>query len=168
MARYNWCLGPVLGCSPVLRNHWPRLSFVEILNLSNTFPSSANTHLRILSFPKLQTHLRFQHGTALKPLPRLISLDWTSPYDISAFSFYSLYSLSIAFATINVFSITVCFPEQSDIKYTWMPSPVYQNRVNLILSRSIWRCQTKFMTVIMWEHNTFVESDFWMWQDLLL
>jgi hypothetical protein len=32
-----------------------------------------------------------------------------------------------------VVSITICCPEWSDIKYTWMPSPVYQNMVNLIM-----------------------------------
>jgi hypothetical protein len=54
-----------------------------------------------------------------------------------------------------VVSITVCSPEQSDIKYAWMLSPVYQNMVNLIVSLSISRCPNKFMSVTMWEHCTF-------------
>jgi hypothetical protein len=52
-------------------------------------------------------------------------------------------------------SITVCPPERSDIKYTGMPSPVYQNMINLIVSLSIRRCPSKFMNDTPWEHRTF-------------
>jgi hypothetical protein len=50
----------------------------------------------------------------------------------------------------------VCFtlscPERSDIKYTWMLPPIYQNIVNLIASLSIRKYPGKFMNVMMWEH----------------
>jgi hypothetical protein len=36
-----------------------------------------------------------------------------------------------------------------------MPSPVYQNMVNLVVRLSIRRCPSKFMNVTMWEHRTF-------------
>jgi hypothetical protein len=37
----------------------------------------------------LPTYLRFQYDTALYPLPRLISSDWTSPYELCAWFVYS-------------------------------------------------------------------------------
>jgi hypothetical protein len=49
--------------------------------------------------------------------------------------------------------ITICCPELSDIKYNWMPSPIYQNTVNLIVSLSIRRSPSKFMNVTMWEQE---------------
>jgi hypothetical protein len=36
-----------------------------------------------------------------------------------------------------------------------MSSPVYQNKVNLIVGFPIWRCPSTFMDVAMWEHHTF-------------
>jgi hypothetical protein len=36
-----------------------------------------------------------------------------------------------------------------------MPSPVYQNMVNLIVGFPIWRRPSIFMDVAMWEHRTF-------------
>jgi hypothetical protein len=36
-----------------------------------------------------------------------------------------------------------------------MPSPVYQDMVNLIVGVPIWRCPSIFMNVAMWEHCTF-------------
>jgi hypothetical protein len=45
-----------------------------------------------------------------------------------------------------VVSITICCPEWSDIQYTWMPSPIHQNMVNLVVHlpirrrRSIYEC----------------------------
>jgi hypothetical protein len=36
-----------------------------------------------------------------------------------------------------------------------MPSPVYQNMVNLIVGFPIWRCPSIFMDVAMWENRTF-------------
>jgi hypothetical protein len=52
-----------------------------------------------------------------------------------------------------VFSITICCPERSDIKYTWMRSPIFQIVVNLFM-----RCPSKFMNVSMWERCTFVSQ----------
>jgi hypothetical protein len=46
-------------------------------------------------------------------------------------------------------------PEWSNIKYTRMPSPVYQKRVNLIVSFPVWRRLIIFMDVAMWKHRTF-------------
>jgi hypothetical protein len=45
-----------------------------------------------LCFPKLRTYMymRFQHDTALHPLPSLIAWDWTSPYEFCALFLYSL------------------------------------------------------------------------------
>jgi hypothetical protein len=51
--------------------------------------------------------------------------------------------------------ITFCSPEWSNIKWTWMPLPVYQDMVSLIVGLSIRRCQSKFMNVMMWKHYTF-------------
>jgi hypothetical protein len=34
-----------------------------------------------------------------------------------------------------------------------MPSPIYQNMANLIVSLSIRRCPSKFMNVMMWDHR---------------
>jgi hypothetical protein len=53
-------------------------------------------------------------------------------------------SLSLTFA-----ATTICCPEWSNIKYTRMPPPVYQNMVNLILGFPIWRCPNIFMDVVM-------------------
>jgi hypothetical protein len=36
-----------------------------------------------------------------------------------------------------------------------MPSPVYQNMVNFILSLSIRRCPSKFMNIAIWERCSF-------------
>jgi hypothetical protein len=36
-----------------------------------------------------------------------------------------------------------------------MPSPIYQNMVNLIVDFPIWRHPSIFMDVAMWEHSTF-------------
>jgi hypothetical protein len=54
----------------------------------------------------------------------------------------------------RVFSITKCCPEWLEIKYTWMPPPIYQNTVNLIVNLSIRRHPCNFMNVTMWEHCT--------------
>jgi hypothetical protein len=32
-----------------------------------------------------------------------------------------------------VVSITICYPEWSDIKYTWKPSPIYQTMISLVV-----------------------------------
>jgi hypothetical protein len=53
-----------------------------------------------------------------------------------------------------VVSITICFPERTDIMYTWMLSPIYQNKVNLIVSLAILQCPGKFMNVTIWKHCT--------------
>jgi hypothetical protein len=55
-------------------------------------------------------------------------------------------------------SISVCCHQGSKIRYIWMPSPIYQNMVNLIVSFPIWRRPSIFMDVAMWEHHTF-DSD---------
>jgi hypothetical protein len=52
-------------------------------------------------------------------------------------------------------SVTICFPERSDIKYTWIPSPVYQNMVNLVVRLSVRRCTSEFIDVTMREYRTF-------------
>jgi hypothetical protein len=44
-----------------------------------------------------------------------------------------------------VVSITICCPERSDIKYTWMPSLIYQNLVNLVVRFPIRKCLSKFI-----------------------
>jgi hypothetical protein len=75
-----------------------------------------------LSFPKLQTYLRFQPDTVLKPLH-------TKPIHCL---FTHCQSLPNFCHTRLRLSITVCSPEQLDISYTWMPSPIYQNMVNFI------------------------------------
>jgi hypothetical protein len=36
-----------------------------------------------------------------------------------------------------------------------MPSPIYQNMVNLVVRLPIRRYPSKFMNVMMWEHHTF-------------
>jgi hypothetical protein len=41
-----------------------------------------------------------------------------------------------------------------------MPSPVYQNVVNLVELLSIRRCPSEFMNVTMWEHRIFYEEIF--------
>jgi hypothetical protein len=41
-----------------------------------------------------------------------------------------------------------------------MPSPVYQNMVILIVDVPIWRGQSIFMNVAMWEHRTFDNETF--------
>jgi hypothetical protein len=41
-----------------------------------------------------------------------------------------------------------------------MPSPVYQNMVNLIVNLSIRRHPNKFMNVTLWEHGKFVSQIF--------
>jgi hypothetical protein len=59
-----------------------------------------------------------------------------------------------------VVSITICYLERQDIKYTWMPSHIYQNMVNLIVSPSIRRCPSNFMNVKMWDHFTLESQTF--------
>jgi hypothetical protein len=54
-----------------------------------------------------------------------------------------------------VFSITICYPEWSNVKYIQMPSPIYQNMVNLIVEFPIWRRPSIFMYDAMWDHHTF-------------
>jgi hypothetical protein len=99
--------------------------------------------------------LRFQHDTALYPLPCLISWDWTSPYEICALFVYSLPLLPNFCHHQIVVSITIYCPEGSDVKYTWMTSPFYQNMVSLIVGLSVRRYPSKFMNVTRWEHCTF-------------
>jgi hypothetical protein len=41
------------------------------------------------------------------------------------------------------------------MKYILMPSPIYQNMVNLIVGFPIWRRPSMFMDVVMSEHRTF-------------
>jgi hypothetical protein len=65
---------------------------------------------------------------------------------------WNLCILSLLAASLFVYhqtvgSITVCYPERSDIKYTWMPSPVYANMVNLIVSFTMRRRSSKFTNV---------------------
>jgi hypothetical protein len=36
-----------------------------------------------------------------------------------------------------------------------MPSPIYQNMINLIVGFPIWRRSSIFMDVAIWEHHTF-------------
>jgi hypothetical protein len=55
----------------------------------------------------------------------------------------------------TVVSITVCSQERSDIKYTWMSSPIYQNMVNFF---SIRRCTSKLINVTMWEYCIYGEE----------
>jgi hypothetical protein len=43
--------------------------------------------------------LRFQHETALQPLLRLISWDWTSPYELCTLFIYSLLLVSCQLQT---------------------------------------------------------------------
>jgi hypothetical protein len=83
--------------------------------------------IRFPNLPKLQTHLRPQHNTALYPLPRLTSWDLASLYEICDLCLFAA-SLSLTLVTI-----TICCPEWLDIKYKWMPSHIYQNMVNLIV-----------------------------------
>jgi hypothetical protein len=59
-----------------------------------------------------------------------------------------------------VVGITVCCPEWLDIKYTWMPSSLYQNMVNLIVAVPIWNCPSIFIDIAMWEHCTFANEIF--------
>jgi hypothetical protein len=56
-------------------------------------------------------------------------------------------------------SITICCPECSDIKYTSLPSPIYQNIVNLVVRSSIRRCPSNLMNVTMWEHCAHVLAE---------
>jgi hypothetical protein len=44
-----------------------------------------------------------------------------------------------------VISITVCYPERSDIKYIWIP-PLTRCG-HLIASVSIWKCPSKFTNI---------------------
>jgi hypothetical protein len=46
-----------------------------------------------------------------------------------------------------VIGTTVCCPERSDIKYTWMVSPIYQNMAHLSACLSIRRRPNKFMNI---------------------
>jgi hypothetical protein len=57
-------------------------------------------------------------------------------------------------------SITICSPERLDIMHTWMPSPIYQNMVNLVVHLSIRRRPSEFMNVMVWEHCTFDDKIF--------
>jgi hypothetical protein len=41
------------------------------------------------------------------------------------------------------------------LKYIRMPSPFYQNMINLIVGFPIWRRKNIFIDVAMWEHLTF-------------
>jgi hypothetical protein len=59
-----------------------------------------------------------------------------------------------------VIGIIFCFSKRSDNRYISMPSPVYQNVVNLMLCLSVIGCPSKFMNVVMWEHCTFVNLIF--------
>jgi hypothetical protein len=78
--------------------------------------------------------MRFQLDTAFYPVPRLISWDWTSPCEIYISLFtHCQYLLNFSSHYIVV-SITMCCREWLDIKYTWMPSPVF------IKLWSIWLC----------------------------
>jgi hypothetical protein len=54
-----------------------------------------------------------------------------------------------------VVNIAICCPEWSDIEYTLMSSPMYQNMVNLIVRLPIRRRPSKFMNVTTWKHCTF-------------
>jgi hypothetical protein len=56
----------------------------------------------------------------------------------------------------TVVSIIVCCPEISNIKYTRIPSTVYQNMVKLIVGFPTWRHPSIFMNVPMWKHSIFV------------
>jgi hypothetical protein len=56
-----------------------------------------------------------------------------------------------------VIDITGRSPEQSDIKCTWIPSPVWQNVFSLIVCLSIRRCPSEFINVEVWEHCTLWE-----------
>jgi hypothetical protein len=69
-----------------------------------------------------------QSGAIWRPawLTRLIYWDWTSPYELCAFLFTNSQSLPNCCYNHIVVSVTV-FPEQWDIKYTWMPSPISQD-----------------------------------------
>jgi hypothetical protein len=59
-----------------------------------------------------------------------------------------------------VVSITICTPEWSDIKYTWMPCVFHQNTVNLVMYLSIGWCPSKITSVTMREHCTFEDKIF--------
>jgi hypothetical protein len=83
-----------------------------------SFPSSINIHLVVLIF-----QIR-------KSLPTLISWDWTSPYENCALFVYSLPVSPYICHHQVVVSMTSCCTEWSDIKYTWMLSPIYQNTFN--------------------------------------
>jgi hypothetical protein len=49
-----------------------------------------------------------------------------------------------------VLSITICCSELSEIKYTRIPAPIYQNMVNLIVGFPIRTHPSIFMDVMMW------------------
>jgi hypothetical protein len=62
-------------------------------------------------------------------------------HELCALFFYSFQSLLKFCHDQIVVSITICCPERSEIKYTWIPSRIYQNMVNLVSSLCIGRCQ---------------------------
>jgi hypothetical protein len=78
--------------------------------------------------------VRFLNGIVLYPL-YLLSLNISTwnlciPCLLTAGLFLMCHHQILA-------SITICCPEWSHIKYTWIPSPVYQNIVKLIVNPEI-------------------------------
>jgi hypothetical protein len=52
-------------------------------------------------------------------------------------------------------TVTISRSERSDIKYTSMPSPIYQNVINLVVRLLISRGPGVFMNAAMREHGAF-------------
>ena len=133
----------------------PRLSLAEILIftlmfshalfmslLSLKLSKSANlfSDFHPILFPNFQLTLLLETGSfAIKPPCCLF---------IYRHSFLHFYNHQI------MISITVSSPAGLYIEYAWMPSPIYQHVINLILSLPIRRGPGVFMNVSVQEHHT--------------
>jgi hypothetical protein len=89
---------------------------------SNSFPSSTNIHLSVQIFQDWEPIWDFRHNN---PLP-IVQCLFTHCQYFPNFCHHR-----------TVASITVSCPECSEIKYTWMLLPIYQNMFNFIVCFSI-------------------------------
>ena len=107
---------------------------------------------------KLTLCLNFQHCLAPS--------DWIPPHQTSVLLIYLLKSFSNFCNNQIVVSITVSSPERLDIKYTSMPSPIYQDVINLTVSFPTMRSLSVFITVLIQECHALTK--FLMWQSRFL
>jgi hypothetical protein len=91
-----------------------------------------NSPSKLLKSENNRLRREWQNGTSyyLYPLTLLISWDWTSQYEICSYLFTHWKSLPNFCHHQIMVSITVCCPERSEIKYTWIPSPCHWKGTN--------------------------------------